>query len=87
MNNAPVSIYTNFNANAAADVLGLQAGNATGDEVLVIAPVAGSTAHTATVSTVLAQTVSISTVPSPVVNYKVSAGAVAVDVAGYTFIV
>ncbi len=85
VNNLLVKVYTNFNANAAADVLGLQAGNATGDQMLVIAPVAGSSAHTATMSDILAQPVVISTVSSPVVNYKVSAGAVAVSVAGYYF--
>jgi len=85
VNNTLVKVYTDFNANAAADVLGLQAGNATGDEMLIIAPVAGSSAHTATMSEILAQPVTISSVSSPVINYKVSAGTVAVDVAGYYF--
>jgi hypothetical protein len=87
--NTPVQVYTNFNANAAADTLSLQAGNATGAQQIIIAPVAGSTAHTATISTILAQPVSITSVISPVINYKVSSGsdAVAVDVAGYTWFV
>ena len=85
VNNLLVNVYTNFNANAAADILGLQAGNATGDQMLIVAPVAGSSAHTTTMSQVLAQPVVITSVSSPVINYKVSAGAVAVDVAGYYF--
>ena len=86
VNNLSVSVYTNWNANAAADTLSLQAGNATGAQQIVIAPVAGSTAHTTTISNINAQTVVLSTIPSPVINYKLSAaGAVAVDVAGYVF--
>ena len=53
--------------------------------MLIVAPVAGSSAHTTTMSQVLAQPVVITSVSSPVINYKVSAGAVAVDVAGYYF--
>lgn len=87
VNNLPVSIYTNFASNAAADILALQAGNGTGDQAVIIAQVAGSSAHLGTLSPLLAQTVAISTVPSPVINYKVSAGTVAVDVAGYTWFV
>jgi hypothetical protein len=85
INNLQVQVYTNFNANAAADILSLQAGNGTGDQAIIIAQVAGSTAHLASIDNILAQTIAISTVPSPTINYKVSAGAVAVDVAGYTF--
>ena len=87
LNNVLVSVYTNFTANAAADILSLQAGNATGAQQIITAPVAGSAAHTTTLSNILAQTVTISTVPSPVINYKVSSSsdAVAIYVAGYTF--
>lgn len=87
--NTPVSIFTNFSANAAADTLSLQCGNGTGDQVIITAPVVAGTAHTTTLSTVLAQPVSITSVISPVINYKVSSGsdAVAVDVAGYTWFV
>lgn len=85
VNNLPVMVYTNFAANAAADILALQSGNGTGDQAIIIGQVAGSSAHLASMSTVLAQTVAISTVPSPTINYKVSAGSVAVDVAGYQF--
>lgn len=89
VNNTPVSIYTNFAPNAAADILSLQAGNATGDEVIITAQAAAGTAHMTNLNTLLAQTVAISTVPSPTINYKVSTGsaAVAVDVAGYTWFV
>jgi len=89
VNNTPVSIFTNFSANAAADTLSLQSGNGTGDQVIITGSVVTGTAHTTTLSTVLAQTVAISTVPSPTINYKVSSGsdAVAIDVAGYTWFV
>ena len=89
LNNTPVSIYTNFSANTAADTLSMQSGNGTGDQVIITGAVVTGTAHTTTLNTLLAQTVVISTVPSPVINYKVSSGsdAVAVDVAGYTWFV
>jgi len=87
VNNLNVSIYSNFNANGAGDTLSMQGGASTGDQVIITAPVAGGTAHTTTISSVLAQTVSLTGTPSPVINYKVSSGsdAVAIDVAGYTF--
>jgi hypothetical protein len=89
VNNTPVSIYTNFSANAAADTLSLQCGNGTGAQVIITAPVVAGTAHTTTLSTVLAQSVVISTVSSPVINYEVSSSSdsVAIDVAGYTWFV
>lgn len=87
--NRPVWIYTNFAANGAGDTLKLQPGNATGDAVTITAPVVAGTAHVTTNSFLMAQTVAVSTVPSPVINYKVSSGSdtVAVDVAGYEFFV
>jgi hypothetical protein len=89
VNNTPVSIFTNFSGNAAADTLKLQSGNGTGDQVIITAPVVTGTAHTTTLSTVLAQNVLISSVLSPTINYKVSSGsdAVAISVAGYTWFV
>lgn len=89
INNTPVSIFTNFSANAAADTLSLQAGNATGDQVIITGSVVTGTAHTTTLSNLLAQSVSITSVISPVINYKVSSAsdAVAIDVAGYTWFV
>lgn len=87
--NRPVWIATNFNANAAADTLKLQPGNATGDAVTITAAVAGATAHVTRNDFLLAQTVTISAVPSPTINYKVSTGsaAVAINVAGYEWFV
>ena len=87
--NRPVWIATNFSANAAADTLKLQPGNATGDAITITASVVASTAHVTTNSYLMAQTVAISTVPSPTINYKVSSGsdAVAVNVAGYEWFV
>ena len=87
--NTPVLVYTDFSGNAAGDTLKLQAGNATGDQVIITAAVVTGTAHTTGLNTVLAQPVSITSVISPVINYKVSSGsdAVAIDVAGYTWFV
>lgn len=87
--NRPVWIATNYSPNAAADTLKMQPGNATGDAVTITAAVAAGTAHVTTNSLLLAQTVAISTVPSPTINYKVSSGsdAVAINVAGYEWFV
>jgi hypothetical protein len=87
VNNVLVSVFTNFAANAAGDQLFMQGGNSTGNQVIITAPVVAGTAHTTTISGVLAQTVVISTVASPVINYKVTSGSdsVAISVAGYTF--
>jgi hypothetical protein len=64
----------------AADVLNMQGVNATGDAIKVIAPVAGATAHTFGYALVNAQLSS----SLPKINYKVSAGTVALNVAGFT---
>lgn len=87
--NTPVLVWTNFSANAAGDQLFMQAGNATGDQVIITGAVVTGTAHTTTLNTVIAQPVSITSVISPVINYKVTSAsdAVAVDVAGYTWFV
>ncbi len=87
VNNLPVWIYSVYTPNAASDTLKLQPGNATGDAITVTAQVAHVIVTTN--SLLLAQTVAISTVNSPTVNYKVSSGsdAVAVDVAGYQFFI
>lgn len=89
INNTPVSIYTNFSGNAAGDTLSMQAGNGTGDQQIITAQVVTATAHMTTLSNLIAQSVVISTVSSPVINYKVSSGsdAVAISVAGYTWFV
>jgi hypothetical protein len=83
VNNVPVVVQTNWTANAAADTLKMQGFASTGDAVSLIAPVAGATAHTITYSTVLAQLNSA----APTINYKVSAAAVAINVAGFWFFV
>lgn len=87
--NTPVLIYSVFSANGAADTLSLQAGNATGAQAIITAPVVTGTANVTTLNTILAQPVSITSVISPVINYKVSSSsdAVAIDVAGYTWFV
>ena len=79
INNTPVVIYTNFNANAAADVANLQGYNSTGDAVTIIAPVAGSVAHTTQQNVVLAQL----NTAAPSIKYKVSAGSAVLDVCSY----
>lgn len=83
INNLPILIQSNLNANAAADTLKMQGYNSTGDAVTIIAQVAGSTAHIQTVSQVLAQL--NATNKHPEINYKVSSSsdAVALDVAGF----
>lgn len=87
--NRPVWIATNYAPNGAADTLKLQPGNATGDAVIITAAVVAGTAHVTTNSYLMAQVVAISTVPSPVINYKVSSSsdAVAIYVAGYEWFV
>lgn len=87
LNNLPVYINTSFTPGAASRVLDLQPGNATGDSIIVTGQV--TSVVVTTQSMVLAQNVVISTVSSPVVNYKVSnAGdAVAINVAGYQYFV
>lgn len=79
--NTPVFIQSDYTANAAADILNFQGFSSTGDAVTIIAPVAGATAHTITVSQVLAQLNSA----APSIKYKVSAGSVAVNVTGFVF--
>lgn len=79
--NVPVQIESNWTANAAADTLALQPLNAVGDTVKYIAAVAGATAHTLVRDYVQAQLTS----GAPKINYKVSAGTVALNVAAYQY--
>jgi hypothetical protein len=79
--NLPVLIEANWTANAANDTLALQGFAAVGDTVKYIAPVAGATAHTIVRDYVNAQLDS----GVPKINYKVSAAAVALNVAGYQY--
>lgn len=81
--NTPVVIYSDFTANAAADVEALQGYNQVGDAVTIIAPVAGATAHTTQQDVVLAQLNS----GAPSIKYKVSAGTVDLYVCGYKFFI
>lgn len=83
LNNTPVFFQINWTANAAADTFNMQGVNQTGDAILVIAPVAGATAHTVVNDLmVMAQLTS----GAPKVNYKVSAvGGVAVNVQGFNY--
>lgn len=78
----PVIFRANWTANAAADTFNMQGGNSTGDAWSLIAPVAGSSAHTIGFGRVLSQLVAgVATV-----NYKVSAvGGVAINVAAFEF--
>lgn len=79
-----VNIYTSFAAGGAGDTLSLQGGLATGAQAIITSQVV--TVPVTTISAIPAQQVVISTVLSPVINYKVSGtDTVAVDVAGYTF--
>ncbi len=77
----PVILYSDYTANAAADVEALQGYNQVGDAVTIIAPVAGATAHTTQQDVVLAQLNS----GAPSIKYKVSAGTLDLYVCGYTF--
>lgn len=79
--NCPVLVESNWTANAAADTLAYQPFNATGDTVKYIAGVAGATAHTLVRDYVQSQLDS----GVPKINYKVSAGTVAVNVAGFQY--
>lgn len=79
--NVPVLFELDWTANAAADTLELQPFSATGDTYRAIAGVAGATAHTILYPTVMAQLDS----GAPKVNYKVSAGTVAIDVSGFSY--
>lgn len=83
VNNTPVVLFSDFTANAAADVENLQGYNSTGDAVTIIAPVAGATAHTTQQNTVLAQLNS----GAPSIKYKVSAGSLVLNVCAYTWFV
>lgn len=83
VNLTPVDIFVNWTANAAADVFNMQTYGGTGDQITAIAPVAGATAHTTLDPNVLASLNSA----APTVNYKVSAGTVAINVKGFSFFI
>jgi hypothetical protein len=75
------NIEVNWTANAAADTLALQPYGGVGDTVKYIAGVAGATAHTLVREYVTSQL----NAGAPTINYKVSAAAVAINVAGYKY--
>ena len=81
VDNLLVNMEINWTANAAADTLALQPFNGVGDTAKYIAGVAGATAHTLVREYLLAQLGS----GVPKMNYKVSAGTVALNVAGYKY--
>jgi hypothetical protein len=75
------NIEINWTANAAADTLALQPFGGVGDTVKFIALLAGATAHTLVREYVTTELNS----GAPTINYKVSAAAVALNVAGYKY--
>jgi hypothetical protein len=79
--NLLAKIELNWTANAAGDTLALQPFSAVGDTLKYIAGVAGASAHTLVREYVQAQLDS----GAPKINYKVSAGTVAINVAGYQY--
>jgi hypothetical protein len=79
--NTLAKIELNWTANAAGDTLALQPFSAVGDTLKYIAGVAGASAHTLVREYVQAQLDS----GAPKINYKVSAGTVAINVAGYQY--
>ncbi len=85
INNLVVLVNTAYIPATAGNTLKMQPGNATGDAITVTGQVA--TVAVTTQYPVLAQTVAISTVPSPVINYKEAnaSDAVAINVAGFYF--
>jgi len=80
--NLPVKFEINWTANAAADTFNMQPFGATGDAYLNIAAVAGATAHTVDYPVIMLGALDSG---APKVNYKVSAGTVAIDVMGFEY--
>lgn len=77
----PVYFQIDWTANGAGDTFNMQPVNATGDAILVIAPVAGGTAHTVVNDLMVYAQIKTA---KPEVNYKVSAvGGVAINVQGF----
>lgn len=81
VDNLLVNLEINWTANAAGDTLALQPFNGVGDTAKYIAAVAGASAHTLVREYLLSQ---LGT-GAPKMNYKVSAGTVALNVAGYKY--
>lgn len=87
VNNTPVWLATSYTPASAGNTLKLQPGNATGDAVTISGQV--TSVVVTSNSLVLSQSVTITSVVSPVINYKESSGsdAVAINVAGYQFFI
>jgi hypothetical protein len=85
INNVAVWIYTSYVPATAGNALSMQPGNGTGFPIVITGQVA--TVAVTSQSLLLAQSVVISTVSSPVINYKESnaSDAVAIDVLGFQF--
>ncbi len=83
VNNLPVWIATSYTPATAGNTLKMQPGNATGDAIIITGQV--NSAVVTSNNLLLAQTVAISSVNSPVINYKEAnaSDAVAINVAGY----
>lgn len=81
IDNLQVNFYMNFNANAAADTAAFRptGSSSTNGQHVMTAQVAGATAHLDQKVTLLTK---LSTA-HPSVDYKVSAGAIAVDIEGF----
>jgi hypothetical protein len=79
--NLLVNMEMDWTANAAGDTMALQPFSGVGDTAKYIAGVAGASAHTLVREYLLAQLDS----GAPKMNYKVSAGAVDINVAGYKY--
>lgn len=84
INNLPVYINASIDPGTAGDTLSLQPGAATGDAVVIYAPVISKTVQQQVI--VLAQNTLISTVNSPTINYKNSGtDTIAILVGGFNF--
>ncbi len=81
INNLPVNIAFSFTPAAASNALNMQGVNSTGNAVTITGQVASVVVSGN--ATVLSQNIIVSTVLTPEINYKVSGGTVAINVAGF----
>lgn len=81
IDNLPVNFYMNFTANAAADTAAFRptGSSSTAGQHIITAQVAGATAHRDQKVKLLAKLAS----GAPKIDYKVSAGTLAIDVEGF----
>lgn len=85
INNIPILVGAVFTPSAAGNLVSIQPGNATGAAYQQVGQVSSVPIVAGGIS--MAQQVVISSVLSPVINYKVAAGTVAINISGYNFIV